>query len=518
MAAALTGAAERRLAAAVAGLAAVVYLGALANGFAWDDVPLVEDNTLVHQASGFWRAFAVPYWPPPHGGHLYRPLMLASYTLDWLIAPWQAWWLHGVNIVWHALVSAAVALVAQRWAGVAAGCIAGALFAVHPVHVEAVANVVGRAELAAALLAILAVWLALERDNLAGSAVAWALGLLCKENAIVVPALVAAAWLLGLRRPAQRRMMAYVGVWCVMGSAYALLRYVVFRPYPVTAGTAIVFLGQSPLTVRLTAVAALADVARLLLLPLRLRADYSPMERTAVTSAADPRFLVGLVCLVAWSGLVWLLWRRRRRVEALGVAWIGIALAPVANLLFPSGVLVAERTLYLPSAGLALAAGAGLAAWRAGAASGARRLADAAVVLAVAAGAVRAALRVPVWESTATVYESVVRDSPRSYFGPAVAAGYAQLEGRFDDALEAYRRAARILPTDNRLTLHAAEVAYRLRRPALVDTLVAHIDSTCVHCDTFFQAAALEARWRGQTAWSDWLMQHLAAHQADRRS
>jgi len=521
MAAPLTGAnagtAARRLAAGIFALAAVVYVGSLANGFAWDDVPLIEDNALVHSASGVWRAFGVPYWPPPHGGHLYRPLVTASYALDWLIAPWRAWWLHGVNIAWHGAASAAVALLAQAWAGGSAGWIAGALFAVHPVHVEAVANTVGRAELFAAFFAMLAVWLAIERDNLLGSTVAWALALLSKENGAVVPALIGVAWVLGFRRPPGRRCLAYVAVWCAIGLGYGLVRHVVFHPYPVTAGLAIVFLGQSALSVRLTAVAALADITRLLLFPLHLRADYSPMERTAVTSPADPRFLAGLACLLVWGVLVWLLWRRGKRVETLGVAWIGVALAPVANLVFPSGVLVAERTLYLPSAGLALAAGAGLSAWRARATTPARSLGDAALVLLVVLGGLRTAVRVPVWESTTSVYRSVVRDSPRSYFGPLIAGGYAVTEGRLTDALEAYRRAARILPTDNRLTLRAAEVAYRLRMPALVDSLVAHVDSTCVHCQTFFEAAALEARWRGQAGWSDWLDRHLAAHRAGPR-
>jgi len=512
------GAEARRLAAAIAALAVVVYVGALANGFAWDDVPLVEDNGLVHRVSGLWRAFTTPYWPPPRGGHLYRPLVVATYTLDWLIAPWRAWWLHGVNIAWHAATSVAVALVARRWAGAVAGIVAGALFAVHPVHVEAVANVVGRAELVAALFAILAVWLALERDSLVWSSFAWTLGLLSKENAVVVPALIGAAWFLGFRRPAGRRIAAYVGVWCAIGITWIVLRYLVFRPYPITAGLAIVFLGQSPFGVRLTAIAALTDVARLLVFPWHLRADYSPMERTAVTSLADPRLLAGLACLVAWGALVWWLWRRGRRVEAFGIAWIGIALAPVANLAFPVGVLVAERTLYLPSVGLALAAGAAFGAWRATAATNLRRVADVAVALVIVAGGVRSALRVPVWESTTTVYQSVVRDSPRSYFGPSIAARYAESEGRFADALEAYQRAARILPTDNRLNVRAAELAYRLGRMSLVDSLIAHVDATCVNCVTFYQAAAMEARWRGRTAWSEWLLKHLAAEMAARRS
>ncbi len=504
-----------RLAAGVATLAVIVYAGAVANGFALDDVALVAENTIVHDPSGLWRAFAMPYWPPTLGGyHLYRPLAVATYTLDWLVAPGRAWWFHAVNVGWHAGASAAVALLARRWVGDAGGWVAGALFAVHPVHVEAVANVVGRTELVAAMFAILAVWLALERDSLVGSAVAWALGLLAKETAAVVPGLIAAAWLLGIRRPPGRRVVTYVAVWGLIGAAFALVRAVVLAPYADVLGTAIVFRGQSPLAVRLTAVAALTDVARLLVFPLTLRADYSPNERTAVTGFGDLRFVAGLACLAGWAALMWLLARRHRRVEAFGLIWIGIALTPVANLFFRAGVLVAERTLYLPSVGLSLAAGAGFGGWWTGAGTRARQLATAGVVVAIVAGGVRAAQRVPVWKSTDTVYQSIVRDSPRSYAGPLFGGTLAEGEGRYADALEAFRRAAQILPTDNRLTLRAAELAYRLERPALADTLLAHIDSTCIHCEAFFQGAALSARSRGLTAVADSLLRHLVALKA----
>ncbi len=503
-----------RLAAGVAALAVIVYARALANGFALDDVALVAENTIVHEPSGLWRAFAMPYWPPTLGGyHLYRPLAVATYTLDWLVAPGRAWWFHAVNVGWHAGASAAVALLARRWVGDVGGWVAGALFAVHPVHVEAVANVVGRTELVAAMFAILAVWLALERDSLVGSAVAWTLGLLAKETAAVVPGLIAAAWLLGIRRPPGRRVVTYVAVWGLIGAAFALVRGVVLAPYADVLGTAIVFRGQSPLAVRLTAVAALTDVARLLVFPLTLRADYSPNERTAVTGFGDLRFVAGVACLAGWAALVWLL-ARRRRVEAFGLIWIGIALTPVANLFFRAGVLVAERTLYLPSVGLSLAAGAGFGGWWTGAGTRARQLAAAGVVVAIVVGGARAALRVPVWKSTETVYQSIVRDSPRSYAGPMFGGTLAEGEGRYADALAAFRRAAQILPTDNRLTLRAAELAYRLERPALADTLLAHIDSTCIHCEAFFQGAALSARSRGLTTVADSLLRHLVALKA----
>src|SRR5207247_10918272 len=100
----------------------------------------------------------------------------------WRVAPAGAWGFHGVNVLGHAGASTAVALLARRWAGDAAGWLAGALFAVHPVHVEAVANVVGRAELMAAVFSVLAVWLAVARDSLAGRAAAWPLALPAEGN------------------------------------------------------------------------------------------------------------------------------------------------------------------------------------------------------------------------------------------------------------------------------------------------------------------------------------------------
>src|SRR5439155_829363 len=90
-----------------------------------------------------------------------------------------------------------------------------------------------------------------------------------------------------------------------------------------------------PLTVRLAAVAALADVVRLLVFPLTLRVDYSPNERTAVTSPLDFRFAIGLLCALTWAALLLLAWRRGRKLEAFGLGWIGVAFLPVANLLYP---------------------------------------------------------------------------------------------------------------------------------------------------------------------------------------
>jgi len=229
-----------------------------------------------------------------------------------------------------------------------------------------------------------------------------------------------------------------------------------------------VFVGQSPVAVRLTAVATLGDVLRLLVFPLTLRVDYSPAERTIVTSVLDGRFLLGLAAVALWATVLVLAWRRGRRgrrVEAFGLGWIAIAFLPVANLLFPVGILLAERTLYLPSVGLALAAGAALPRFPPA------RLRAAAAVL-VLAGGVRSALRVPVWHDDGAVTLSILEDSPNSYRGPARMGALYQSRGEAARALDALRIATRTFDRDPALYVAGADAAFTLGRPALADSLL----------------------------------------------
>jgi protein O-mannosyl-transferase len=488
----------KRLYLVVGAVAIIVYIGALWNRFALDDNPVVLFNPLLHASGSVWRAFLTSYWPPQVGGGLYRPLTMASYAVDWRIG--QVAWFHAMNVAWHAGASVLVAVLVRRWSGDRAALVSGLLFAVHPVHVEAVANIVGRAELMAALFALLAVYAALGCDRVGWSAAALVGGLLSKENAAVVPGLIVWGWMLGLARPSRRRMLGYAASWIAVAAAYAVTRETILNPLSRIENIAPVFVGAAPWAVRLTAVAAFADVARLLVFPLTLRVDYSPAERTLVTSPLDPRFVLGLLCLVALGGLIGLAWRRGRRVEAFGLGWIAIALLPVANLVFPVGVLVAERTLYLPSAGLALAAGA----WLADLAPARWRVVAAALVV---AGGVRTALRVPVWRDLNTVVLSELEDSPRSYDGPAKMVVLYLNSHQPERALDAFQLATRIYDrTLPWLYVTGAEAAFQVGRTALADSLLARLERACVRCEHYYQYEAGAALARGDTAVADTLL------------
>jgi hypothetical protein len=430
---------------------------------------------------------------------LYRPIVIATYALDWAVD--GARWFHAVNLLWHAAASVLVARLAWRWSGASAALIAGVLFAVHPVHVEAVANVVGRAELMAACFTMLAVWVALERDQPVWSTALCLIGLLCKENAAVVPALIVTGWALGIARPARKRMFVYLVCWAIAGAAYAAVRESVLQPYASFREAAPIFVGHGPVAVRLTAVSALADVTRLLLFPLTLRADYSPAERTIVTSPVDWRFAVGMLCLVGWALALGFAWRRGRKIEALGLAWVALAFAPVANLIFPAGVLIAERTLYLPSVGFALAVGA----W-AGQLEGRRLWALVGSVAIL--GGVRSFVRVPVWRNDRTVILSILDDSPRSYSGPMAVGAIYLTTRQPEKALAAFDSAAAIFPIEGRPYLLGGHAALMLRRYALADSLFAHVDALCYPCGGLYRTEAGAALQMGDTAVAESLLAH----------
>ena len=503
---------DRRLYLAVISCALVPYLPALWNGFAMDDLYIILWNPVVHSVQGVWRAFAGPYWPPDLGGQMYRPLPLATFAVSWTIAHGHPVWFHAMNLVWHAGVAVIVtALVLRSPSPEARGdqgvrtaaLAAGLLFAVHPVHVEAVANVIGLGELMAAAGVCLAVYAAVVRQDVLLSGAALVLGLLSKENAVVAPALIIWAWIVGLpSRPTSRRMLAFAMSWVVIAGAYLAVRGVVLHPYARLHAIAPVFLGESAFAGRLTAVAALGDVLRLLLLPVTLRVDYSPDERTIVRSLSDGRFLIGLACLALWAGLLVMAWRRQRRLEALGLGWIAIAFLPVSNLLFSTGVLLAERTLYLASVGLALAAGAALARLPV------ERL-RVVLALLVVAGGIRSALRTPVWHDDFSVTQSILEDSPESYRGPARMAALYQSHRQPDRALAALRTATRIYDRDPSLFVAGADAALTLGQSHLADSLLARAEQLCSRCPGYYRTQALAARSRGDSAVADSLLARM---------
>jgi len=447
---------------ATVALAAV--LGAatsLGNRFAQDDIPVIVENARLHTLTGLWHRFAESYWPPEVVAVLYRPLTSIGFTLQWVLGDGSPFLFHLVSIGLLVAVSLLTLACLRRLLPGAAAGLAALLFAVHPVHVEVVGNVSGQSELWAAGFAVLAVLLYLQGRQEAGlgparwvAIVGCAAGaVLSKEHGIVVIGLlVAVEWaVIADARGAGARLRqlwpGYLALALVV-AGYLAARNAVLGG--VVGEVPHVVLRQADTAQRiLTTLAVVPEWLRLLVLPLHLQSDYMPQELSLATGFGPDQLLGVLLVL----GALLLAWRARGPAPAvtLGVLWIGLALLPVSNLLVPTGVLLAERTLFLPSAGAVLLFGGVLAWWRAATpplSLPVARLTAASLLLLVAAALVHSARRQHIWRDNPTLFARAVEDAPLSYTAHWAQAGVLYRNGLQRQAELHYRMALQLYDAD----------------------------------------------------------------------
>lgn len=469
----MTSEQDRRLplaAVAVALVAALCYANSLANGYTFDDQYIVAGNDLV-RAHSFVGAFTHLYWPPVVGAGQYRPLVIASFVLDWGISHGAPWWFHLVNVLWHVAASVLVWRLLEQLMP-PAGALAGALlFAVHPVHVEAISNIVGRSELMMTV-GVLAALLAHRRGH--WSAVPWfALAILSKESGIVFVGLAALhdARLTDDWRTTFRARRPLYAAYGAVAMAFAAVFHLVAGSGKIVV-PALTWIGASTGARWLTMLGIVPEYARLLLVPLQLRVEYGPAVTMLATGLTLP-IVLGVFLLVLAALVLVRSWQRAP-VVAVGLLWFVIAISPVSNVLFPSGIVLAERTLYLPSVGAAMIAG-WLVCWAAE--SGRQRSAEWAVAAICLAFAVRSWTRTPIWHDNKAMFVESLRTEPESYRLHVMAALVFAKANRYDDAANEYRTARMIYTHNSAAYSGAAECALTahddVAAAALLDSAIA---------------------------------------------
>jgi protein O-mannosyl-transferase len=414
----------------VVALALAASGNSIANGYAYDDNYLIVKAARNHSLAQWWGDFGQTYWPREWGGDGYRPLSVIAYRVQWLLGGGAPVVYHATNIALHVAASVAVLWLASGVLPFAAAGIAASLYAVHPVHVEAIANVVGQSELWVALLAVIASGLYIH-GRLAGP-VTWRrwvaiaslylVSCFFKEHAIVLPALLllAEATVVPDREPLRHRLarirlpvlvltaLAVAFLWArsrvVLGGVAGFVPYLPFQ--------IVKFSGSDRV---LTAIGVAPEWLRLLLWPARLVTEYSP-SFVDVAQGPSVAQLPGLLVLAGILGLCAVCWKRSP-VTAFGIGWLVLTLLPASNFLVPAGFIVAERTLLLPSVG-AMIALASAVPWlyvRLERHSTAQLVAAGALALIIALGITRSVTRNRVWRSNDVLFRQSVLDAPDSY-------------------------------------------------------------------------------------------------------
>jgi tetratricopeptide (TPR) repeat protein len=453
-------------------LAVVVYLPSLGNGHALDDLGDIVENSAVHGVGNAAEILTSPYrGRVPPGRSPFRPITSLSYALSWSMGSGAPLPFHGFNVALHAANTGLVtALLSVLGAAPALALVGGALFAVHPVHSEAVANGVGRGDALMTLFVLLGVLAYLRpwrsgwiRAVLVAAAYAMALG--AKENGVVLPALLVAVTLLapsGARvgetdgptgGPGDRSLLSDWPVFACLAAVlvgYLALRYQVLGTlFHRDAAPYIIIL---PASVRMaTALANVTELARLLLFPADLAADYGP-DVIIPATISSIRFWGGLGVTF---GLVTLgvMGFRRGRWITLGVAWTVLAIAVVGNLVFPVGVWIAERTLYLPSVGVSFLA---IGAWQrlgVGAPERIRTALMGSAALLVLLGGARTWTRNAAWADTDAVLLTLAEEHPESYRAQWWMGQTLIDNGQFDRGIDWLRQAGELNPNELRVQL-----------------------------------------------------------------
>lgn len=338
------------------------------NDFVYDDLPIIRDNVRVHDLA-LWREWlTTPYWPPPFVQQLYRPVAVAFLAVQYALGDGSPMVFRAVSYLLYLACALAMLRLADRVLGPTAALVATIIFAAHPVHVEAVALGVNQGELIVGLIAMVSAalyvdgrrrgdfgfgrWIALS--------ILYAVAALTKEHAFIIPGLLLCAEMTLVSATSFReRVRSVAPGFAVM--AVAAMGVLVARAAVLSAAMTVIpvidLRGKS-LGERLLAMLQMVPTwFRLLAFPAWLRVDYH------LTTVAWQAVVLSLFGLALVAAALVLAYRARTVAPAVsfGIAWCCVALLPVSNLI-PTGVLVAERTLFLPSVGFMIAVG-GAATW-----------------------------------------------------------------------------------------------------------------------------------------------------------
>ncbi|HUX32882.1 MAG TPA: hypothetical protein VMV51_03350 [Gemmatimonadaceae bacterium] len=459
------------LATSIALLALAASATGLPNRFAYDDVYVIQKDARVHSLAHWWQLFGQSYWSKFWGGDGYRPLTNLGFTVQWVLGHGSPLVFHIVNVVLYMAMCVAVFWVMTGVLPKAPAWIAAALFAVDPLHVEAVANVVGQSELTVGLLLCVAMglyvygrqWgpLSLWRKIAIGAC--YAAAMLFKEHGITLVALVVAAEMTVVRDPRRLwprlvEMRPFVLGLTALAVAYLWARSVVLpgslsgmHPFVPFQG-----LHLSATNRILTMIGVAPQWGRLFVWPAHLTTEYAP-PYIDIAQGLSITQLPGLLLMVGVIGLTFAL-RKRNPAASFGLGWLIIAMSPVSNIVLPAGFLIAERTLLFPSVGVMIFIGAlipGIYEWLS-----ARRLqyaGAAAVAALLVAGTWRSALRQKVWHDDDILFKTAVRDAPDSYRAHFMLGAWFMENNRMRDGEAEYRRGMQLFQFDPFMAFSFAE-------------------------------------------------------------
>lgn len=139
----------------------IIYSNSPQCGFAFDDMSAIKDNKDLRSFTPLSNLFLNDFWGTPmhkeKSHKSYRPLCVLTFRWNYFFNELNPWGYHFVNVILHIIVTVLFWKVCQKILNDSfLTNVSSFLFAVHPIHTEAVTGVVGRAELLSSIFFLIA--------------------------------------------------------------------------------------------------------------------------------------------------------------------------------------------------------------------------------------------------------------------------------------------------------------------------------------------------------------------------
>lgn len=374
------------------GFAFLLYANTLGHQWSQDDAVVITENKFTNQGfSGipdifnkdtFFGFFKTEATANAVSGGRYRPLTVAMFAVLYQAFGKNPMPFHLLAVTLFALAclllyrTLLLLLHHYRGGGYAAlaAWMAAVLFAAHPIHTEAVANIKGCDEIVTLLGSLGALYFTVKAFDTGKMAYGLAaggamfLGLLAKENAVTFLAVIPLAlWF--FRGASGRSVVRFCWPLLAAFGVYWGIRMMVLPeifskpPIELLNNPFVKWVGDRWVDFTSgekysTIVYTLGKYVQLLVAPLTLTHDYYP-RHVEIKQFANLAVL-GSLALYIFLALYAILgvWNGKRDLLRFGILFYLITLSIVSNLVFPIGVNMGERFLFMPSVGFCLAVSA----------------------------------------------------------------------------------------------------------------------------------------------------------------
>lgn len=325
-------------------LGLLVYSNAFFVPFLWDDSALITHNPLIKEFRSLPQLFLNSFSIKKAGSNFYRPLQTLSNWLDYQLGKDFAFGFHLTNIILH--ISCAIALYylfSRLFKKEAIAFFSAILFLIHPINVEAVTYISGRADCLVLLFLLLSFISYVKFRQLQikrffySAAFFYALALFSKEVALAgIFVFILLDWAMD-----KNFKFKYYFLFAALSAAYLMVRLFIFL------GAGIAGSEFSPGVRILTFFNNIFSYFRILIFPVNLHMSYTSLPLTAVSGL----LLLRLGFVIALIFCLYRILKNEKKIFFFCLIWFFIFLIPQSGIL-PINAFFAEHFIYLSEYGL----------------------------------------------------------------------------------------------------------------------------------------------------------------------